>query len=204
MQKKYKKAIFCLLIAFLFHKSSLLFVVIWMLYYLCDKHFKMMSKKKVFLLAPISVVLLMSFFIEILEMLVNIGLTEEKYMERYGSDEAYGASFPISLFAINVFNYVMYMFMTKRIQSSSFVIFSKYILLMGMLLCFTGLISTFAVRMNLYFMMTAIVCIVYALQTCKYRYSWIFVSFYLFYWVMVVVVANLSDTYPYHSAILGL
>lgn len=201
-EKKYKRTFIILLLAFLFHKTSFLYVIIIALYFLCRKYTNKMAEKKSFIYISFVVIIGIVFFSQILELLMNIGIADDRYMERYGSDEMYGSHIPISSFAINAFNLVMYYKLSTNITNSPFIIFSKYVMLIGLLLCFMGLISVFAVRLNLYFLMTAIVCITYLLQKLNFRKSRFFIIFYLFYWVMVVIVANLSDTYPYQSKIL--
>ena len=204
IQKQYKKALLLFLIAFLFHRSSFFFLTIFCLYYLCSNHFNKMRQKKVFLGVTILVVVGLTMFVELLQFAINIGIARVEYMDRYGSEDKYGASLPVSLLAINCFNYILYHILTRRIEITPFLLFSKYIMLACVILCFAGLISTFAVRLDHYFMITGIVCTVYALKIRKYLYFWIYLAFYSFYWYMVVVVANLSDTFPYHSLILGI
>lgn len=204
IQKQYKKTILLFIVSIIFHRSAFFFLTIFYLYYLCSNHFNMMRQKKVFLGVTILVVVGLTMFVELLQFAINIGIARGEYMDRYGSEDKYGAGIPVSLLAINCFNYVVYFMLTKRIKVTPFLLFSKYVMLACVLLCFAGLISTFAVRLNNYLMITGIICTVYALQLKKYQYFLFYITFYLFYWYMIVVVANLSDTYPYQSVILGI
>lgn len=203
-QKQYKKVILLFVIAILFHRSSFFYLTIFCLYYLCTIHYKKMKQKKMIVLLTLLIVVGLTMFVELLQFAVNIGIAKGEYLDRYGSDDKYGAGLPVSLFAINCFNYAMYYVLVKRKELTPFLLFSKYVMLTCVLLCFAGLISIFAVRLDHYFMITGIVCTVYALQLNKFRYLLIYIAFYAFYWYMVVVVANLSDTFPYHSIILGI
>lgn len=202
IQKQYKKAILLFIIAFLFHRSSFFFLTIICLYYLCANHFNLMKQKRMFLFVTLLVVVGLTMFVELLQFAINIGIAKAEYMDRYGSEDQYGAGLPMSLLTINFFNFMVYYFLTKHVKVTPFLLFSKYVMLACVLLCFAGLISTFAVRLDHYFMITGIVCTVYALQMNKYHYLQLYLLFYIFYWYMVVIVANLGDTYPYKSVIL--
>lgn len=204
VQKQYKKAILLFIIAILFHRSSFFFLTIFCLYYLCTNHYDKMKQKKMLFLVTFSVVVGLTMFVELLQFAINMGIARAEYMDRYGSDDKYGAGLPVSLLAINCFNYILFHLLTRRIELTPFLLFSKYIMLACVILCFAGLISTFAVRIDHYYVITGLVCTVYALQLNKYHYLQLYVAFYIFYWYMVVVEANLSDTYPYHSMILGI
>lgn len=204
MNKCKKKAILMFLLAFAFHRSSLFFLLVIALYYLCERKYEIMCKKKTFVLLTFVVITGLTMFVKLLDIAITIGLAKMEYMERYGESEMFGSGIPLSLFALTIFNYIMYMRITKRVNMTPFILFSRYIMLVSLLLCFAGLISTFATRIDHYFIMMAIVCIAYVLSMKKYSYRWVFVGFYIIYWFLVVVVANLSDTYPYKSLILGI
>ena len=161
-----------------------------------------MSKKQIMWLLTLIVAVGLTLFVELLQLAIDLGLAKTEYMERYGESDKYGSGAPLSLFALTIFNYVMFMRLVNHVKTTPFLLFSKYVTMISVLLCFAGFVSTFATRIDHYFIMTSIVCIVYALQLRKYRYKWAFIGFYTFYWLMVVVVANLGDTYPYQSKIL--
>lgn len=202
VKKQHKNAIVFFLIAFFFHRSSFFFLTIFCLYYLCINHFKIMKQKKMFFYLTLLVMVGLTMFVELLEFAISIGIAKAEYMDRYGSEEQYGAGIPVSLLSINCFNYLLFQLLTRRKELTPFLLFSKYVMLICVFLCFAGLISTYAVRLDHYYVMTGIVCTVYALQLNKYHYLPLYIVFYVFYWYMVVIVANLGNTYPYKSFII--
>lgn len=199
IHEKYFKTVIFFLIAFFFHFTSLFFLIIILLFYLCDTHFAFMKSKMVYIIYGVIILSGVFLFSEILNLFVKLGFANEMYMDRYGSGDMYGTNIPISLLAINLFNFIFTTMLLKKDQITPFLLFAKYIFLTGVLLCFLGQISTFAVRLNLYVMMAEIVCVAFILKAHKYKKISIYISFYMFYWVMIVVVANLNDDYPYKS-----
>ena len=180
--KKYRYTIILLICAFFFHQSSLIFIAVIALYHLCMHNFRRMKKRSSYFFIVGGTIIVILFFHFLLELAVNLGVSRVEYLSRYGDSEQYGTNIPLSLFAINTFNLLLFFIATQKIHTHPFLIFSKYILLISLLLCFTGLISKFAVRTVDYFMMVGIVCIVYYLKKIKYHFVWVFISFYLFYW----------------------
>ena len=51
-------------------------------------------------------------------------------------------------------------------------------------------------------MMVSIISMTFVMKKNNVLFSMIVYSFYIFYWFMVVVVANLGQTYPYSSNLL--
>lgn len=203
IRRKYFLCVLSMCLAFGFHHSSLFFLTILLLYYLCSRHRKLMKKRSTMVIIVMSIVLGIYLFNEILTSFVGIGLTDIKYLERYGSGDRYGTNVPISLFSINIFNLLMFTVVSRKIREKAFVVFSRYVLIISFLLCFMGLISTFAVRLGAYYMIVSIVSMVYIMRRNGQQFSTIVYSFYMFYWLMTVVVARIADTYPYHSKILS-
>jgi hypothetical protein len=202
MQVRKKKALIFLFLAFAFHRSSLFFLLVIALYYLCERKYTVMCKKKSFVLLTLAVITGLTMFVKLLEIAITIGLAKEEYMERYGESEMYGSGIPLSLLALTIFNYIMCMKIIKGLEMTPIILFSRYVMLISILLCFAGMISTFATRIDHYFIMMGIICITYILGQKQYRNRFSFIVFYIIYWFMVVVVANLGDTYPYKSKII--
>ncbi len=198
-----KIALIAFLLAFLFHRSSLFFLLVVALYCLCERKFMVMRKRKIFVLLTIAVITVLTTFAKLLELAISIGLAKMEYMERYGDSEMYGSGIPLSLFALTIFNFIMCMRITNKLTITPYILFTRYVMLISVLLCFAGMISTFATRIDHYFIMMGIVCVTYILQLRRYQHKWTFIGFYFIYWFMVVVVANLGETYPYQSKILN-
>lgn len=202
IRRNYIRSSLAMCLAFGFHHSSLLFLTILLLYYLCSRHLQFMRKRSTIAMMVIMIVASMYMFNEILSSIVGIGLADIKYLERYGSGDLYGTNVPISLFSITIFNIIMFMFVSRKIRWRSFYVFSIYVLLISFLSCFLGLISSYAVRIGVYYMMVSIISMTFVMKKNNVLFSMIVYSFYIFYWFMVVVVANLGQTYPYSSNLL--
>lgn len=196
------------IIAYGFHHSALIFIIIFLMYKIICSNPSKFSSIKMKLFYIICGVLGLLFFNQILVFLTGIGIGEEKYLERYGSSELYGSGLPISVISLTLFNLIMF-YLAKRkcgsISNKGFTVFSEYILLISVVLCGSALIATFAIRINLYFIYLSLIILPYYIIGSKNR-SLICASvvFYCFYWIMVVMIANLSDTNPYVSKILGI
>ena len=131
-------------------------------------------------------------------------ISVEPYIARYGSSDEYGSNLPISVLALNGFNMFVFWKMTKRCSKGNVIsLFGRYMTVMALLLCFLGLISTFAVRICDYFTFVNILLISAFIPTARKFWRRSVVAFYLFYFVMTIMVANLGDTYPYSSKILN-
>ena len=190
-------------VAYGFHHSSLFFLIIFLLYYLCVHHYNLMKRRSTLVVVIITIVTSIIFFSQIMISLVGLGLADIKYLSRYASGEMYGTNMPMSLFAINGFNFMMLIWAMGKVRKNRFIVFSLYVMLLGLLFCFTGLISTFTVRLCFYFMAVSLICLAYLIKKSSYIFSIVVYSFYVFYWFMVVVFANLGNTYPYKSKILS-
>lgn len=191
-----------MIIAYGFHHSSLFFIVILLLYYMCRHHANLMYNKTTMLSIMIVVMGVIFLFNKLLLSIVGLGLTDMKYLNRYGGDAVYGTNVPISLFAFNIFTFLMLLLMTRN-KGKSNNLFFLYNAALGIFFCFTGLISTFTVRLCFYCMIISIVGTVHLLKKNSKLHTLTVFGFYLFYWFMTVVMANLEDTYPYKSIILS-
>lgn len=201
-KRKYVWTVLATFLAYNLHHSALLFASVLVLFYLIKQRPAFFAQKKVQLLMVVGIVVMLYSFNAFLSLLGNIGIGEDKYISRYGSSDEYGSNIPISQFALNTFNLVVYNIITKRHVKSSLYVFGKYMMILALMLCFSGLISTFAVRIVAYFLIINFLLLSHYLPSAKTRWKVATVLFYLFYWYMCNVQANLSDSYPYQS-ILG-
>ncbi|MBR4327131.1 MAG: EpsG family protein [Bacteroidales bacterium] len=208
IERKYLKVLFWVGISYLFHHSSLVFLILVGTFFVSKKN-NFFSKTYVKYLVCFVLLIVFFNFYNIILQLSDTGIIEEKYMTRYATNDVYKASFPLSLFCIDVFNFVMFILLRNRVQLSmhkdGFVVFSEYILLLSALSCFLGLISVFAVRLGLYFRFVGVLyCIPHMLKSVRMWNVRILIGFYIFYWYMVYIIADLSNTYPYTSSLLGI
>lgn len=193
-----------ILIAYQFHHSAALFLIIPTFYIIIKRSQNFMNKKSSKILFALILILVLFSFTEILEYAISKGLTEEKYMDRYGSVGLYGSNLPISSISLHLFNLIFFYIISKKEKKTTHKLLFEYILITGFILTFLSLISTFAVRVSLYFSYMALIIIPYYIQHYPSKKKWWGAGFYIFYWIMITVVANLDDVYPYSSVILGI
>lgn len=202
LRRNLKLTLVSYFLCYCLHHSALLFGGILFLYWLVVKHTAAFSKRKTFALVVLATVLAMVSFNVLLTYLGGLGIGEDKYIARYGSSDEYGSNVPISLLALNGFNMFVFWKVTSRCSKGNVVsLFGRYTTVMAFLLCFLGLISTFAVRVCDYFTFVNILLITAFIPTVRKFWKRSVIAFYLFYFVMIIMVANLGDTYPYSSKI---
>ncbi len=199
---------FIMVIAIGAHYSSILFIGILLMYKAIEFRKDFFSRNIVKIISILGIILILFSFSMILIYLIDFGIIKEFYIERYGSEDMYGTNIPISIIALTGFNLILFYYCkykSHKIKDTVFLVFSEYILFLSVLLCGSALISTYAVRINYYFIYLSIIIIPYFLSYAGNKILiTIFILFYLFYWILTVVVANLSNTFPYKSNILGI
>lgn len=198
-QEKIKLCIVAMFVAYGFHHSSVLFCSVLLLLYVLKKKPQWISKKssKILLVSSSAVVLL--FFNQLMMFLTHYGLREE-YVSRYAESEEFGTNVPISLFALTIFNLLVYYVTTHKRHKDELMIFAELMMLLEFVFCFAGLISTFAVRIGSYFGYITMILLPYCIQ--RYPKKMVMITattFYIFYWFMVVVYKDLGEVYPYKS-----
>lgn len=205
LKGKYKACIVSSIIAYNFHHSAIIFFIIIGLKKITDVFFLRMESKKIKFFAIIFLAAMLFALSYVLSTFETVGLIDSRYAERYANADTYGTNVPISLFAISIFNlFVFYSVKRKSIDSN--MVFFEYLLIIAFIFCFSGLISTFATRMGDYFQICTIFIFPYLYKNyhINKRIKVLHVSFLLFYWFMIVVIANLGNTFPYKSQLLGI
>ncbi len=204
---KLKSSLLWIAIAYGFHHTAFIFLVVCLLWLVSKKYWKILNKRKM----KIILVGLMFVFLESLALVVNtaesIGIVDDRYGARYLTEDVYGTNLPISLLALNIVNLIVFYTIKKRNKAFGiYICFFEYILIISLLFCFSGLISTFAVRMGSYFLYLSLIIFPFMYQT--YVSSKLVKSFHMtflvIYWIMTVIIANLGHTYPYSSLFLGI
>jgi hypothetical protein len=201
IRKNYVMTAVTFFLAFSFHHSAFLFLSILLLYYLIMKKPNTFNRKVTKLVVVVGIVIILASFNSVLQSLVGFGL-DSKYVDRYGNANEYGSNVPISLFALNLFNLIIFKIIAAKEKGSRYYTFGEYMMIISFLLCFSGLISTFAVRVGTYFLFVNLLILIHYLPGSKRMWQVSTAGFYVFYWVMTVAIANLGDTYPYQSQIL--
>lgn len=202
MQKKYIYAILIVIIAYGFHHSAPIFLILILLKYLYDQNPQLMGTVKFKMLIIGSIVFAFFGLSYYLDFLMSIGLTMNKY-ESYLSDDVFGASLPVSMLALWGENLVFFYIIKykNRYVDQTILNFFEYIFLLSLIICFTSLISTYTIRLGYYFYILNIMIVPYMLKNykCPQALKFLHLFFYVFFWYMTTIVANLSTTYPYKS-----
>lgn len=205
---KFRWVILSLIAAYGFHHSAIVFVPIILLYKLIEMKTELFNSSITKFLIITTILILLFSFNQLLVYLGGLGIGEEKYIERYGSSDMYGSNIPISIIALTLFNLFIFYSCKRRIifrNDKVFTLFSEYILILSCLFCGLALISTFAIRINDYFIYLSLLIIPYYLLKSRSKFLLTTtVCFYIFYWIMTIVIYNLNHTYPYESKILGI
>lgn len=203
LRKNLRMTLVSFVLCYCLHHSALIFGGILFLYWLVLKYPTGFAKKKTFVLVVLVTVLVVVFFNVVLSYLGGLGIGDNKYVARYGTSDQYGSNLPISLLALNGFNMIVLWKLSWRCGKCNVIsLFGRYMTVMSVLLCFLGLISTFAVRICDYFTFVNILMIATFIPSARKFWKYSVTAFYLFYFVMTIMVANLGDTYPYSSKII--
>lgn len=196
---KMKSCLITMLVAYGFHNSAILFLGVLLLLYMIKIRPQLVGKKYFKFLLVVGAAIILLFFNQLMTFFTNYGLKEE-YVSRYAESDQYGTNVPVSLFALTIFNLVIYYVTIHKKPKDKLIVFAEFMMLLQFIFCFAGLISTYAVRIGTYFGYVTMLLLPYCIQ--KYRKKWILFAttvFYIFYWYMTVAYANLGSTYPYKS-----
>ena len=198
LDKKWIKVAICTFIAYEFHHSATLFLVIPVLYFLVNHYYSIFNKKyTLFLIVGSIIIILLSFSI-VLEKFFSFGILDERFLG-YGDDRNFKSNIPVSPLALYGTNIYLFYYW-KRARQTKSQVFYEYLVIIAFVLCFSSLISMYTIRIMSYFGYMAI--IIYPMlwnKVVKWKRDTriLYLIFLSFYWLMTVVVANLSTTYPY-------
>lgn len=202
----YKRSFIIFILAIGFHSTAFLYVVVPILYWF----FYLLRNRKNFFLYKVSFCLLSFAVVFSLQFLMNIfislGLLGDRF-NTYANSDIFGSSIPLSDLFFVIMNFVFFEFIIRRKRTSFQYQFYDTLFLIEIILCFSGLISTFAVRGSYYYSFLSILIIPLSLfKNLKINNISVILicCFYLFYWFASVVYADLSQVYPYTSSILGI
>lgn len=203
--KKYKKAFLFQVLGYTFHHTAIIFIFILLLYVFVMKY-QFFSRTITKYILIVSIGSSLTILSAIFQIFVSLGILSMRYEELYLDDDRFGSNVPVSLFALTFMNWFVFVLATWKKRKDRFLVYCEYIFIISFLLCFSGLISTFAVRIGTYFLYTSI--LLYPMLFNKYiknlAHQYILFSFYILYWALVVIVANISKTWPYESTVLGI
>lgn len=199
LNKKWIKVISFIFLGYEFHHSALLFaLVIVLCYMILSKHryFKKLSSKVIIISGII--ILLLSFSV-VVEAFLNYAIIDERY-GIYKDSQSFKTNIPISKLTFCSINLLCFYFSSKEIRNKLWTL-AEYMYIVAFLLCFSALISTYTVRIMEYFNYLSVFLIPLMYGKKNSSLSILHLSFFVVYWIFVVVVANLGDTYPYKSVL---
>ena len=208
LENKWGKYFVAQIIAFFFHSSSVLFLVVPFFLFLYQT-FSPKVRNIVTLLFFGSVIVAIISFYEYLQMLSAIGVISETYGDRYGetnnysSENMYGVSYVSYIFL----NYLLIWYsLKKKILSEQ----NQYLVLCiytsSVVFFYTSTFITFLSRLSIYF--DYIVVLYLAVLLCSkqipiyIRTALVIVQCYM--WFRLYVIAESSETIPFTSEILGI
>lgn len=203
MRKEYWKSSFIALLAYGFHHSSPLFFIVILMKIVIDKYTRIFSKWKVkFLYISIITCCLYTFATIVNYLDTKFGVMEMRYGS-YLDESQFETNVPVSLFALTIVSLLFFYNVKVRYirKSDNVTCFMEYIFFTCILICFTGLISTYTVRIGGYFWYSYILFIPILSQKHLRRdlSKFLYALFTAFYWVMTVIITNLGHIYPYKS-----
>ena len=206
IENKYIKPLAFTFVSYGFHHSSIIFLGIIGMKYILTRYSRFLKTTRMKVLFIMSIAVLIYSFSEIATFLGGVGLVDDNYIESYTDSSHFGTNIPITLIAFNLINYIVFKNTETKTAKSDYKIFFEYILIVSIMCCALGLISTYTVRIGSYFWgMCPIIMAVYLSRTnTKPIISMLYLAFLFFYWFATVVVLNLGDTYPYESISLEI
>lgn len=146
LKGKYFVSIACLIVAYGFHHSSLIYMMVPILYFLIHR-FGFMKLKIVQALIVAIIFLLFTLFAPITMSLINNFVGDE--YEHFTSSDAFGQKFPIALFGLSIVNVIIYIICLPKKKDNIICLFS-YLIYLSPVICLTGLISRNLARLVYY------------------------------------------------------
>lgn len=147
LQNKYLKSIVWVVVAYGFHHSAVLFIVFVFLHHWLNNH-SFGTKKSVVLLISLGIVLFFTVFSSVGMYLIENLLADD--YGSYGSDNKFGTKFPIALFGLSLFNAFVYYWAVKGKRQNAVLYLFNYLVYLCPAICFSGLLSRYAVRVVYY------------------------------------------------------
>lgn len=199
----------CQLGAFFFHSTSLLFVFIPVLYYVCTSGKG--GKWRYWFIGSciLSVFIVTTCFYEALELLNAIDVVSDVHANRYGIGDEFGAREGMRkslVLIIGVVFYFVYVAYKRKIVNFEFVIFMLSIHIFFIALYLLSFYSVYLYRLSLYFYLSMMILITSVISSRKVllleRTGWIVLL--LLDWYLYIVRHGGAESFPYHSKILGI
>lgn len=206
IRKEYVKYSISQVIAFTFHTSSVLFVVVPVLYLI--SHSNRYIRYFVLFCIIILAFLLNQYYYSLLSFMVSHGLVSDLYGDRYGLTGNYeGNTIEKTNILLFIAGYLVILYSkTKRVIPDKDFFFCFLLHTIYIALYMLTSLSVFLFRVSFYVYIVENIYI--AIILSSKRTNLLIKSFYticlIFYWVKYFILMNACETYPYKSSILGL
>lgn len=212
LQHKWLTYLILQTIAFFFHKSSLLFVMVPMIYFFVKSNIN-----RTFLYLSLSTAIIVAIYVAInffsvLEAVVDMGLIDEVYGSRYGEDSLYsettgGATLPRSSYLLYLFIYLLiYIAYKENILSWNESIFLFLIHTIYIIVYAISFYIFYLYRMSFYYYYIEIIFLSHILSSTKMGKTIMLLFYFLISYnaYALFVKGHLCEVIPYTSLILGI
>jgi hypothetical protein len=210
LNRKFLKSFIIFLPALGFHITAFIYLAVYPIFYFINKARSVRTIRIYETIGGLTVIIVLFFLNNFIGFFVSSGLLGDKFLS-YTSDDRWGSSIPVAFLTYCIVFFILFRYATKKERHKiNYYFFFECISLICIILCFSGIVSTYAVRGMVYFSFLYIVILpilLFNFQKIRILYKRIFpfiLCFLLFYWYMTIIVENLSETYPYTSKILRI
>ena len=207
-EKRWIYYILWMSVAYTFHSSAIVSLVIPFLLYVSN--IESVRKRKWMVIFTIGgIIIALASFYYIINMIVDFGLFKEVYATRYGEGGDYEGTSRVALAPLSIslmIYYFIYLSYRKKIVNTK--VLALHILLntIYMLCLFLSTLSVFLYRIGLSFYIIDVYLLSVELSSKKVNVvlRTISVIVMIVYWALNYIIKNNSSTYPYTSEIIGI
>ncbi|MCD8292027.1 MAG: EpsG family protein [Prevotella sp.] len=210
LNERWKNYAICQVIAFFFHSSSLVFVLIPFIYYICTKGYK--NRILLYLMIcvlALFVFLLPIYYYDILRYVHSMDIVSDVYATRYGEGDKYGAREGVRKSLVLILLYVLYLIYIaykRTIMDRRYTVFLLSLSLLFIAFYTLSFRSIYLYRLALYFYLPIMLFtgIIVSSKKVSHPERIGFLLLLFLDWYVYVVLHNGSGAFPYRSLILGI
>lgn len=206
-EKKWISTFITLAIAFTFHSTTVIAILIFIFHYISSKYYN--HQIKILFVCIFIMLLIYLNYYYFLQLAISKGFANEYFIEAYGQDSMYEASSritKITYISIFINSYTIYLSYKYKILSNTVHFF--------WILCF--LFNAMAIHLSLYLVFLSrigypfnFICMYFTIIVLSHKkisstYKFIYYFIIVFSWYYSYIYLNNSETYPYTSKFLGV
>ena len=209
LEQQYTKFFALQVLAFFFHSSSGLFLIVPMFYFVLDNYY---GTNKIYMIMIGYICLLLFLvvnFYEVLYFTADWGIYNIDYADRYGEDSNFVESdgFPRTTLLLMLFPFLLYSIaFYRKIVTPQFFFFSIIIHFSYVAIVSLAFYVVFLQRLAFYFYYIDIFFVAYILSNDQFikKVSFLYGLLMIYCWYNMFILNNDCETYPYSSSILGI